>query len=349
MVSIIYCNIENEATQDTLKTLSLLGSEVIHVGKESSGIESLSGEYIIAQSGAKDSSLPSTILQALNGSSHEQIILATECKSTDAELQEIINRASTRKNTMLTNQEIAVTGKASQDARNVLNAIIDGGISFVSAIALPKKYIQANLLQSTGSIDSIITSLFISAVADEKEITSIHTKTLEQKQLDTTSRSELLEQIVNSFNIEDLFPEHNWTDYSEESAAASYHTLAAHFIKLQDCTRAQDCLNISDELEESPRSMALRAVISHNKGETLGAVAGLVTSLQHYEVRKRNDNNLHYLQFVPNDLEKINARLNKGLSALNHRDNDSALFHFAEAVYNFDDFYNKHGLHKLIS
>ena len=103
----------------------------------------------------------------------------------------------------------------------------------------------------------------------------------------TELRAKLLNYIVNSCNIEDLFPQHEWDKFGEESAAASYHTLAALFYKLKDIEDAKECLSFSDKLEDSPRSLALRALIAMQDGESLGAVANLISSLQCYEARKK--------------------------------------------------------------
>jgi hypothetical protein len=102
-------------------------------------------------------------------------------------------------------------------------------------------------------------------------------------------------------------------------------------------------LKLSDQLEDSPRSLALKGIIAFDRGETLGAVANLVSSLQQYELRKKSDGS-HYLSFAPNNLERINSNLNAGLQALNKRNNEAALEHFAEAVNDFDTFYTEHGV-----
>ncbi|MCB0332227.1 MAG: hypothetical protein KDD55_01940 [Bdellovibrionales bacterium] len=158
---------------------------------------------------------------------------------------------------------------------------------------------------------------------------------------ETTSR--LLQAAVNSINIEELFPNHAWETHQEESAAACYHTLAAAFIKLNDYESAMQCLAYGDRLEDSPRSLALKGIIALNKGETLNAVANMVSSLQEYERRKK-DSKQHYLSFMPKDLEQINSSLQSGLSALNKRDNDTAVNYFTDAVFNFDSFYSDCGL-----
>jgi tetratricopeptide (TPR) repeat protein len=153
----------------------------------------------------------------------------------------------------------------------------------------------------------------------------------------------ILKATVDAFNIEELFPNHNWISYSQESAAASYHSIAALFLRFGDSESAAECLDCSERLEESPRYFALQGLIHKQKGETLGAVASFVSSLQCYEARKA-DNGKHYISFKPGNLEVINSRLVDGLNALNKRDNDGALTCFSEAVFNFDPFYAEHGV-----
>jgi len=156
--------------------------------------------------------------------------------------------------------------------------------------------------------------------------------------------SQCLIELIDSSNIEDLFPEHAWSLHGKESAAASYHSLAAVFIRLEDAERALQCLALSDSLEDSPRSLALKGLIAQQKGETLAAVANLVSSLQEYEKRKIDKGEAHYLTFQPKDFDIINTRLAAGLEALNVKDNSTALNHFIEAVWNFDSFYESYGL-----
>jgi tetratricopeptide (TPR) repeat protein len=161
--------------------------------------------------------------------------------------------------------------------------------------------------------------------------------------LSNARMASLLRLAVNNCNIEDLFPEHAWNEHQEESAAAAYHSLAALFIRFGDTESALECLKLSDQLEDSPRSLALKGIIAFDRGETLGAVANLVSSLQQYELRKKRDGN-HYLSFTPSNLERINSNLNAGLQALNKRNNEVALEHFAQAVNDFDTFYSEYGV-----
>ena len=162
--------------------------------------------------------------------------------------------------------------------------------------------------------------------------------------LTTAATGRLLRQTLDLCNIEDLFPEHPWSAHQGESAAASYHTLAAIFIRCGDYEAANNCLSLGDTFEDSPRSLALKGFIAKERGEVLGAVANMISSLQQYELRKRNDNNEHYLSFKPVDLQIINTSMRDGLSALNKRDNDAALNCFTQAIVNFDSFYTDLGI-----
>lgn len=161
--------------------------------------------------------------------------------------------------------------------------------------------------------------------------------------LSSGAKSRSLQCAVDGMNIEELFPNHNWTTFSQESAAAAYHSLAALFLRFQDADTAAQCLSCSERLEESPRYFALQGLIQHAQGETLGAVANFVSSLQCYEARKMA-NESHYLSFTPGDLTMIKTRLAEGLDALNKRDNAKALASFSDAVFNFDSFYAEHGV-----
>jgi len=161
--------------------------------------------------------------------------------------------------------------------------------------------------------------------------------------LSSSQCADLLRYALAVINIEDLFPQHSWEEYPEESAAACYHSLAAKFIALGELPTARECLLQSDQLEDSPRSLALKGIIAMHEGEVLSAVANMVSSLQEYERRKGGEST-HYLSFTPSNLEVINSRLQSGLSALNEQQNDKAAGFFTDAVFEFDGFYKESGL-----
>jgi hypothetical protein len=201
------------------------------------------------------------------------------------------------------------------------------------------------------SITELLTQALIRALADGDSIiqAAAVTATIGGESADSLlslspdARARCLNTALDAFNIEELFASHNWESYSNEAAAASYHSLAALFLTFGDTASAIQCLNCSEMLEESPRYFALKALIQQAKGETLGAVANLVSSLQCYESRKIDDGK-HYLSFKPQNLEVINSSLVEGLNALNKRANEDALTHFSQAVFNFDPFYAEHGV-----
>lgn len=198
------------------------------------------------------------------------------------------------------------------------------------------EYLAQALIRSVADGDTIRQSTMIETAISAANLSAI-------AKLSDEARARILKTAVDAFNIEELFPNHNWISYSQESAAASYHSIAALFLRFGDPESAAECLDCSERLEESPRYFALQGLIHKQKGETLGAVASFVSSLQCYEARKV-DNGKHYLTFKPSNLEVINSRLVDGLNALNKRDNDSALNYFSEAVFNFDPFYAEHGV-----
>jgi hypothetical protein len=192
------------------------------------------------------------------------------------------------------------------------------------------------LIRATAEGDTVRVSNSITPLANAASVAAIAS-------LSPAAKARCLHAAVDSMNVEELFPQHNWMSYSKESAAASYHSLAAMFLRFSDPNSAAECLACSEQLEESPRYFALQGLIHQAQGETLGAVANLVSSLQCYEARKENDGK-HYLSFAPGNLEIIKTRLAEGLDALNKRDNQRALESFSEAVFNFDSFYAEHGV-----
>ena len=244
----------------------------------------------------------------------------------------------------LDNEEVAAL-----DAESLLNLTIQRKALPFTALVCKKAFLQSCINDQVENIAELALRAATKAVSAGAEIIPITQFDANQAALCEMSNASLarsLSYMVNSFTIEELFPKHDWKNHTQESAAASYHTLAAYFIRFEDYLNAAECLSISDQFEESPRSFALRALIAFNKGETLGAVANLVSSLQQYEERKKSES--HYVKFSPSNVEIINSSLVSGLDALNNRDNDKALDHFAKAVFNFDGFYAQHGLERMI-
>jgi tetratricopeptide (TPR) repeat protein len=220
-----------------------------------------------------------------------------------------------------------------------------------AVVAVAKRLVDIGALPDNGSALSCLTQIAIRALGEET-IASEADITISVRRgavaLTDAERTIALEQLISSANIEDLFPQHPWNTHEKESAAASYHALAAVFLKLGNPEKALDCLKLSDQLEDSPRSLALRALVAQQRGEVLGAVANMVSSLQQYEIRKK-ENDKHYTQFSPDNLEVINENLHAGLAALNKRDNAAALSHFTKAVFQFDPFYEESGVTRAMS
>ena len=158
-----------------------------------------------------------------------------------------------------------------------------------------------------------------------------------------SERIACLKQLIDLANIEEIFPNLPWKSNEKESAAVSYQSLAAQFIRLGDDETALECLGLSDEFEESPRSFALRGLVCSNRGEKLSAVANMVSSLQQYEVQKRAGA-ISKLEIERIDINTVNEKLHLGLEALNHRENDTAFAHFTDAVFAFDPFFRDNGI-----
>lgn len=243
-----------------------------------------------------------------------------------------------------------------QDIINITETTVEAMLALISSEAhLPltccafrKSLVKGNLDGDT-SLD-IMASLMMLAVTQAEDVTSAHMTVGSGQSFDmnklTLSRSaqaRCLRLLVNSTNIEEIFPHHAWGAHREESAAASYHTLAALFIRYGDTNSALECLGVGDRFEDSPRSLALKGLIALERGETLTAVANMVSSLQQYEARKKA-NNSHYVHFAPRDLDSISSNLNAGLEALHRKNNEEAVNHFAKAVFNFDPFYTQLGV-----
>ncbi len=223
------------------------------------------------------------------------------------------------------------------------------------AVAFDNAFLSQLGNLSASSSSGFLLQAFVTAIANAENIGRDQEMRidLDQSEIEimcSTSESErslALRTMINSINIEELFPNHSWELHSTESAAAGYHKLAAGFISLQDCDSALECLALSDQLEDSPRSLALKGLIALAQGQTLAAVANMVSSLQEYEKRKEDKEQRHYLSFMPGNLEVINARLQSGLDALNKRENDRALGFFTDAVFGFDPLFQDYGLDQL--
>lgn len=300
-----------------------------------------------------DSPISDQIWKCINDSSDNQTMIIDGRIDIDpVEVQSMLETAS--------NSAVGISaissGENSTDIDDIAGSTLINHLSSnsqwpLALIAINKSQIgEINQFQSASTTE-FMAKLIISAIGDSLDICAemgeitIDPQSFEDIcSLGDALLSEMLRHAINSVNIEELFPNHAWPAHGNECAAACYHTLSAHFINLGDYDSALECLGLSDQLEDSPRSLALKGLIALNRGETLQAVANMVSSLQEYEKRKTNEDSEHYLTFIPKDLEKVNLDLKSGLEALNQRDNNSALNHFADAVFQFDSFFDDLGL-----
>ena len=306
-----------------LEALRELGTEIIQVSSEREALDAFSA-----------STATSTIA-----------IARAEATASPAQLMSILKRNAVSYLPVMKGDDLYDVFFNSADG--VIESLASGDVIPTLAFTIPS---ESAAKISTENINTIGELFLRACILAASEGDAIETgETVNSISADVTlipkkeqSASALQFAIANS-NIEDLFPNHAWEQHGGESAAASYHTLAALFLRFGDKESAKECLRCGDQLEDSPRALALKAIIAMDSGETLGAVANMVSSLQQYELRKTNDGT-HYLNFAPHDIEVINVNLAAGLEALNRQDNETALSHFADAVFSFDSFYQDLGV-----
>lgn len=240
-------------------------------------------------------------------------------------------------------------------ADTIVESLKHNSIWPLLCVATTRYALSATNPSGCTSVTEYIAQTLIRSLADGDTVTVSSTATPLMSAHDATRLTELparqlgrcLHAAVDSLNIEELFPQHNWMSFGKESAAAAYHSLAALFLRFGDQNAAAQCLECSQRLEDSPRYFALKGLMQNVNGETLGAVASLVSSLQMYEERKAGTSQ-HYITFSPSDLEIVETRLAQGLNALNDKDNERAIEHFSQAVFNFDSFFARHGVERLM-
>ncbi len=225
--------------------------------------------------------------------------------------------------------------------------IISQYIALVEAVdtlpgTITTSYELLTSIQSAYSYTELVLKLMVSALVQGLTIDEEGSEEGAIQDIPNISRAGAIRQLLETSNIEDLFPNLPWTENSSASAAASYQTLAAMFVRLGDNLSARECLNCSEKFDSSPRSLALKAMISKANGETLGAVADMVSSLQQYEVRRVNSTPATSANI--RNIEIINSHLVEGLEALQKQDNETALEKFSAAVFAFDPFYEAVGL-----
>ena len=355
MASIVV--IENEASPSRLakviESAKSISDDLLLVGDNKHSLD-FNGHILIRPS--QTMSLGKALRMAASQAKYQDVIIADARTASFSALKRFNDSATI-------NPEIQFELASTEVANELIQLPLLSPENIVAILGLytylPLQVFRINRSIITEDIDSAQSviawgsALLIKAISDhnvvnyQEQTLALETKSTIQDVafLTDAERAQLLSLATELNNIEDLFPRHAWKEHREESAAAAYHSLAALFVRLGDTQAADDCLQLSDSLEDSPRSLALKGLIAKERGEVLGAVANLVSSLQQYETRKRN-NGEHYLTFAPKDIENINSKLQAGLEALNKRENTTAFDHFAEAIFNFDDFYSTYGVDK---
>jgi hypothetical protein len=355
MITVIV--IENGASQSSLqKTVGAVAASpsdnIIVIGSRPEGLESAHVEFISPNGESMSDMLRNGVTRA----KHERILFVDARSRIDSrQLIALMNSTNGRLGAVAY-ASLEISGECVSMPEMAVETLVSTLTTQTSwptiFVTMKTAFAQRFLINSTGAtLGDVLAEAMIQATIEGEEVERLNSQ-VEISSFDIASTNceltnertaALLKLTVNNCNIEDLFPQHAWKEHQEESAAAAYHSLAALFIRFGDSESALECLKLSDQLEDSPRSLALKGIIAFDRGETLGAVANLVSSLQQYELRKKSDGS-HYLSFAPNNLERINSNLNAGLQALNKRNNEAALEHFAEAVNDFDTFYTEHGV-----
>jgi hypothetical protein len=319
----------------------------IDEGSSSTAAQLPSGSVTIS---AQSQSLADSVMQVLRTSKEPVLLLSSTIRASAAQIEEMSEAPASAA------LELFANADSISDAQELANSTPDRLVARIAqesswsmgAMMISAEFAAEVATKVTGkSFAEIATKTIILAIGNQENIesTTLAGDCFFEITLSVNEQAQALRTMINNFNIEEMYPNHNWSQHEGEAAAACYHTLAAMFIRLGDLDSAAECLRLSDQLEDSPRSLALKAFIARERGETLGAVANLVSSLEQYEHRKVQDGS-HYLNFNPQDIEVINQKLSAGLDALNKRNNQQAMEFFAEAVYNFDSFYADNGLGK---
>ena len=197
------------------------------------------------------------------------------------------------------------------------------------------------------SFDSALLGSYVIALSNETPSHSLVMPTIaptEAPPLTSANKSFILKALLHLRNIEEIFPSLDWETGEVKTAAYAYQRLASCFLDYEDAGAAMECLTLSEQFEESGRSFALRGVIASSKGDTLAAVANMVSSLQQYE----EDTHKQESKLAKEVEIAVTECLKGGLKALNKQDNKTAFTKFAQAVSKYDSFFNQQGLQKLI-
>jgi hypothetical protein len=219
-------------------------------------------------------------------------------------------------------------------------------------IAFPIAMLDAIPTEANQNLRLITLFLFCYAILDKlahslipNTIPNVENKFL----LSNFEKTSTMLELIRISNIEELFDNSDWKNITEIpiKAAACYRELAAFFLHYGDHESALDCVNLSDSLHESPRSNVLRAIIATMKGDTLTAVANIVSSLQQYEENMLTNKQTKSLT---SEIEvELTGTMQQGLKALNQKDNHKAYNYFARAVSQYDDFFSRPELISLLA
>ncbi len=158
--------------------------------------------------------------------------------------------------------------------------------------------------------------------------------------LSNFERAATMKELLRISNIEEIFQSVGWAPPSEvpPKAAHCYRELSAFFLGMGDTGSATECVDLSESLNENPRSTVLRGMIAASKGDSLTAVANLVSSLQQYEEQAASREKSSHPLSEQVEVD-VTQTMKQGLKALNQRDNLKAFGFFASAIAKYDDFF----------
>jgi len=222
-----------------------------------------------------------------------------------------------------------------------------GGISF------PVEILDDISVEANQNIRLVAIFLFCKAIAN-KTTHSLIPHTIANKDseflLSNFERAATVKELLSISNIEELFQSSGWDITSEvhKKAADCYRYLGAFFLRMGDLSSATECVDLSESVHESPRSTVLRGIIAASKGDSLTAVANLVSSLQQYEQNAASQEE-HSNRLSEQVEMEVTSSMKQGLKALNQKDNLKAFGLFASAIAKYDDFFAQPGVLSLLS
>jgi len=212
-------------------------------------------------------------------------------------------------------------------------------------ISVPLQYLDDIPDEANQNIRLVSIFMFCKAIA-QKIHHSLVPHTIANKEseflLSEFERSATMKELLRISNIEEIFQSVGWDSSSEvpKNAAHCYRELSAFFLRMGDLESAIECVDLSDSLYESPRSLALRVIIAANKGDSLTAIANMVSSLQQYEETAASADSSSNRLSEQVEVE-VTRTMKQGLKALNQKDNLKAFSLFASAIAKYDDFFTK--------